>query len=234
MTFSKYTVWTSYLPTRACNSFHSAFSLPFWHAPRHHLSCGFCLNARFIGAFLSDTGDVPSLNITGSINGRPEREPMYKSPLCDIDVFQDITVQSPAGGYDEEPRLHRSCPPSIHKCYAIVSSPPMPLSPQTVPEGSYKLREEATTRDGRRISCVEGSFDVRKWTGVRSNWRQCHGELFIWAPAHWLSKSNASFNFDLGSSYDPSSGLSFALALLLLALACIFCDCCRPQRGNCR
>lgn len=166
MTFSKYAVLTSYLPTRACNSFHSAFGpfpasfVSFCPALILHLSSGYYLNARFIGDFVSHTGDVPWLNITGSINGRPEREPLYYSPLCDIDVFQEITVQSPAGDYDEKPRLHRSCPPSIHEGYAIVSSPPMPLSPQTVPEGSYALRAEAMAQDGRRIFCVEGSFDV--------------------------------------------------------------------------
>jgi hypothetical protein len=36
----------------------------------------------------------------------------------------------------------------------------MPLSPQEVPEGKYELRAEARTQDGKRIFCVEGSFDI--------------------------------------------------------------------------
>lgn len=87
---------------------------------------------------------------------------MYYSPLCDIDVIQEITIQSPAGDYDKEPRSHRSCPPSIEKGYAVISSPPMPLTPQTVPEGRYEVRAEAVTQDGRIIFCVEGSFDVTR------------------------------------------------------------------------
>ena len=117
---------------------------------------------RFVGDFVSSTGDVPWLNVTGAINGRPEREPLYYSPLCDIDVFQEVVVQSPTGDYDQTPRLHRSCPPSIQSGYAVVSSPPIPLTPLTVPEGRYDLRAEATTQDGRRVFCVEGSFDVTK------------------------------------------------------------------------
>ena len=57
-------------------------------------------------------------------------------------------------------RMHRACPPDIKKGYAVVSSPPMPLTPQTVPEGKYELRAEAMTQDGKRIFCIEGSFDV--------------------------------------------------------------------------
>ncbi|KAL8724613.1 MAG: hypothetical protein Q9181_006753 [Wetmoreana brouardii] len=121
---------------------------------------GYYLTTRFIGKFISSTGDVPWLNITGSINGHPEREPLYYSPLCDIDVFQEIIVQSPAGDYHKKPSFHRSCPPSIQGGYAVVSSPPVPLTPQTVPEGRYQVRAEAMTQDGRRIFCVEGSFDV--------------------------------------------------------------------------
>ncbi len=85
---------------------------------------------------------------------------MYYSPLCDIDVFQEIIVQSPAGDYDKTPRLQRSCPPTIEAGYAIVSSPPMPLTTLTAPEGRYKVRVEAITKDGRMIFCVEGDFDV--------------------------------------------------------------------------
>lgn len=123
-------------------------------------SSGYYLTTRFISQFSSSTGDVPWLNITGSINGRPELGPLYYSPLCDIDVYQDIKVQSPAGDYDKEPRSHRSCPPSIHEGYALVSSPPMPLYPFVVPEGRYEIRAEAMTQDGRRIFCVEGAFNV--------------------------------------------------------------------------
>lgn len=59
-----------------------------------------------------------------------------------------------------EPRLHRACPLEIGVGYAVMSSPPMPLTPQTVPEGKYDLRAEATTQEGRRIFCVQGTFDV--------------------------------------------------------------------------
>lgn len=41
-----------------------------------------------------------------------------------------------------------------------MKSPAMPLSPQEVPEGLWEVRAEATTKDGRRIFCVEGSFNV--------------------------------------------------------------------------
>lgn len=128
---------------------------------------GYYLTTRFIGAFTSSTGDFPWLNITGSVNGRPEREPLYYSPLCDIDVFQEISVPTPGSDdkFDqnadtEPPRMHRACPRAIQKGYVVVSSPPMPLTPQTVPEGKYELRAEAMTQDGKRIFCVEGSFDV--------------------------------------------------------------------------
>lgn len=173
MTFSKYAVSTSYLPTHACKfptlSLGSFPSFSHTHNPVSfcpslilHPSSGYSLTTGFIGNFVSSTGEVPWLNITGSINGRLEREPLYYSPLCDIDVFQPITVQSPAGDYDKKPRFHRSCPPSIQEGHALVSSPPMLLSPQTVPEGRYEVRAEAMTQDGRRIFCVEGSFDVTR------------------------------------------------------------------------
>ncbi len=176
MTFSKYAVSTLSLPTRACEfptlslgsfpNFIHTHQPPFLVSLRPslilHPSSGYSLTTRFIGDFVSSTGDVSWLNITGSINGRLEREPLYYSPLCDIDVFQAITVQSPAGDYDETPRFHRSCPPSIQEGYALVSSPPMPLSPQTVPEGRYEVRADAMTQDGRRIFCVEGSFYVTR------------------------------------------------------------------------
>ena len=129
------------------------------------MSSGYYLTTRLIGTFTSSTGDFPWLNITGSINGRRELEPLYNSLLCDIDVFQEISVPRPRGHddellHDEPPRMHRACPPDIAKGYAVVSSPPMPLTPQTVPEGKYDLRAEAMTQDGKRIFCVEGRFDV--------------------------------------------------------------------------
>ena len=151
-------------PAHVCflSSAWSSFSASFlW--TKTHPSSGYALTIRFIGNFLSSTGDIPWLNVTGSINGRPEPEPLYYSPLCDIDIFQEIIVQSPAGDYDQKPRFHRSCPPDIQEGYALISSPPMPLSPQTVPEGRYQIRAEATTQDGRRIFCVEGGFDVTTW-----------------------------------------------------------------------
>ncbi|KAI1375832.1 hypothetical protein F4677DRAFT_445994 [Hypoxylon crocopeplum] len=121
---------------------------------------GYYLTARLVGYFSSSTGDVPWLNITGSINGRQELEPVYNSPLCDIDVFQEMSLPIP-GGNDTTPLgMHRSCPPSIQEGYAVVSSPPVPLHPQMVPVGRYELRAEAKTQNGRRIFCVEGSFDV--------------------------------------------------------------------------
>jgi hypothetical protein len=68
------------------------------------------------------------------------------------------------GGNDEhnDVRLHRACPPNIQKGYTEISSPPIPLSPMTVPEGKYELRAEARTQDGRRIFCIDGSFDIAK------------------------------------------------------------------------
>ena len=127
------------------------------------MSSGYYLTTRFIGTFTSSTGDFPWLNITGSINERRELEPLYNSPLCDIDVFQEFSVPRPGGDDDElhdEPGMHRACPPDIAKGYAVVSSPPMPLTAQTVPVGKYNLRAEAMTQDGKRIFCVEGVFDV--------------------------------------------------------------------------
>lgn len=126
------------------------------------VSSGYYLTTRFIGTFTSSAGDFPWLNITGSINGRRELEPLYNSLLCDIDVFQDVSVPRPGGDNElnGEPRMHRACPPNIEKGYAVVSSPPMPLTPQIVPQGKYDLRAEAMTQGGKRIFCVEGSFDV--------------------------------------------------------------------------
>ena len=58
------------------------------------------------------------------------------------------------------PRLHRSCPPEIGVGWAMVSSPPIPLTPLTAVEGRYELKAEAMTGEGERIFCVEGGFDV--------------------------------------------------------------------------
>jgi len=121
---------------------------------------GYYLTARIIGRFVSPTGDVPWLNITGSVNGRQELGPLYDSPLCDIDVFQQMTAPRPGGDGETPLGLHRSCPSGIKEGYAEVSSPPMPLRPDMVPTGRYELRAEAKTQDGRRIFCVEGSFDI--------------------------------------------------------------------------
>ncbi len=59
-----------------------------------------------------------------------------------------------------EPRLHRACPPEIGVGYAVVSSPPIPLTPLTAVVGKYDLRAEAMTLEGRRIFCIQGMFDV--------------------------------------------------------------------------
>ena len=63
-------------------------------------------------------------------------------------------------GNHAAPSMHRACPPDIEKGYAVVSSPPMPLSPDEVPVGEYEIRAEAITQDGKRIFCVEGIFNV--------------------------------------------------------------------------
>ncbi|KAF4459270.1 phosphatidylglycerol phosphatidylinositol transfer [Fusarium albosuccineum] len=110
--------------------------------------------------FITSTGDVPWLNITGSINGRPELEPMYFSPLCDVDVFQYAEIPIPGSDEKAALGLHRSCPPSIQDGYAVISSPPIPLRPDMVPTGKWEVRAEAQTQDRRRIFCVKASFDV--------------------------------------------------------------------------
>ncbi len=46
------------------------------------------------------TGDIPWLHIIGSIDEHLERDLLYNSPIRDIDVFQMITVRSPADNYD--------------------------------------------------------------------------------------------------------------------------------------
>ena len=59
-----------------------------------------------------------------------------------------------------KPRMHRACPPEIGVGYAVISSPPIPLTPLTVLEGKYDLRAEAFTQEGQRIFCIQGTFDV--------------------------------------------------------------------------
>lgn len=118
------------------------------------------MDIYFWGYFTAETGDVPWLNITGSVNGRDELGPVYDAPLCDINVFQKVLVPRPGGGHEGEYRQHRSCPPGIQKGYATISSPPIPLYPEAFPVGRYDLRAEALTQDGRRIFCVKGEFDV--------------------------------------------------------------------------
>jgi hypothetical protein len=87
---------------------------------------------------------------------------MYNSPLCDIDVFQEISLPIPGTGGSFPPRMHRSCRPGIRQGYATVSSPPLPLYPQMVPVGRWEIRAEAKTQDGRRIFCVKGEFNVTR------------------------------------------------------------------------
>ncbi|KAK0514083.1 hypothetical protein JMJ35_003805 [Cladonia borealis] len=97
-----------------------------------YLRIGFYQTFRFIGTFTSPTGPNPWLNVTGSINNRQELSPLYSASLCDIDVFQFISMPTPTPGVDpgdwggRTPRLHRSCPPEIGVGWAMVSSPPIP------------------------------------------------------------------------------------------------------------
>lgn len=111
---------------------------------------------------MSATGDVPWLNITGTINGHEELEPFYYAPLCDIDVYQKISVPRPDHKPVDLEGLHRSCPPAIQSGYAQIWSPPMPLYSFAVHEGTYVVRAEATTQDGRQIFCVKGSFNITR------------------------------------------------------------------------
>ena len=115
--------------------------------------------------FLSLALTIFHINIIKSTNERFKLKFLLNSSLCDINVFSKISVSRPEddhehNDHDAEVRTHRSCPPNIQKGYAVVSSPPLPLSPQTVREGKYELRAEARTQGGKRIFCVEGSFDV--------------------------------------------------------------------------
>ena len=94
---------------------------------------------------------------------------MYFSPLCDIDFSQKISVPNPGSDDDfhkdagtELPRLHRACPLAIRNGYAVVSSPPLPLTALTVPERKFEVQAEATTQDGKSIFCVERSFNITR------------------------------------------------------------------------
>ncbi|KAK8104606.1 Phosphatidylglycerol/phosphatidylinositol transfer protein [Apiospora kogelbergensis] len=89
---------------------------------------GYYLDIYFWGYFTAETGDVPWLNITGSVNGRDELGPVYDAPLCDINVFQKVLVPRPGGGHEGEYRQHRSCPqafkramrPSAHRRFLFI------------------------------------------------------------------------------------------------------------------
>ena len=160
MTFSKSDALILHLPMYGCR--FRTHRHPNGSFTDTSVPSGYYLTTRFIGGFNSSTGDFPWLNITERINGRRELEPLYNSLLCDVDVFQEVSVPRPGGGdqLDDERRMHRACPPDIEKGYAVTSSPPMPLSPQTVPWGKYNLRAETTPQGGKRILCIDGIFDI--------------------------------------------------------------------------
>lgn len=117
---------------------------------------------NIIGDFLEPTGDVPWLNITGTVDGKAGVEPMYYAPLCDIRVFQDIKVPRPDGRPEVDSNFHRSCPPGIKEGYAVIDQG-MPLYPIMVPTGTWEVRAEATTQDGRSIFCFEAQFNVTEF-----------------------------------------------------------------------
>ncbi len=73
------------------NDNHSNMSASLTFNP---LCSGYYLTTRFIGTFNSINGDFPWLDITGTINGRRELEPLYNAPLCDIDVFAAYAVDA--------------------------------------------------------------------------------------------------------------------------------------------
>lgn len=81
-------------------------------------------------------------------------------------AFQSAGGTRPTPGVDppywggREPRLHRARPPEMGFGYAVVSSPPMPLTPLTAVEGKYDLHAEAMTQEGQRISCIQDTFNV--------------------------------------------------------------------------
>ncbi|KAK8070579.1 hypothetical protein PG997_010782 [Apiospora hydei] len=122
------------------------------------------LYGNFVAA--AATGDgVPWLNITATVNGRDLGTMVYM-PLCDLNVFQKVSLPLPPGSDDDGHQttpveMHRTCPSGILKGYAEIGSPPMLLYPEFVPIGKWEVRAEAMTREGRRIFCVEGSFGFR-------------------------------------------------------------------------
>ncbi|KAM7212920.1 hypothetical protein V8F06_011675 [Rhypophila decipiens] len=125
---------------------------------------GFYQKVRLIGHFVSPTGDVPwmTVNTTYLDKDLPGNNPFFWGPLCDIDVLQEISVPIPdsEGGGETRADLHRSCPEGIREGYAVLTSWPIPLFPGFVPTGRFHAKAEAITQDGRRIFCVEGTFEV--------------------------------------------------------------------------
>ncbi|KAK8023732.1 Phosphatidylglycerol/phosphatidylinositol transfer protein [Apiospora rasikravindrae] len=116
---------------------------------------------QLFGNFTTTTGDVPWLNITATVNGRSRGgEPMFMLPLCDLNVFQKVSLPLPSGTGSTPAEMHRACPSDIQRGYAEISSPTLLLYPEFVPIGKWKVRAEATTLEGRRVFCVEGEFLV--------------------------------------------------------------------------
>jgi hypothetical protein len=87
---------------------------------------------------------------------------MYDGPLCDINVFQKIPMPVPGHHDVIHKTLHRACPPGINPGYARIEAPPLPLYPFFNLDGKWDVHAEATTDDGRRIFCIEGTFVVHK------------------------------------------------------------------------
>ncbi|KAK7946243.1 Phosphatidylglycerol/phosphatidylinositol transfer protein [Apiospora aurea] len=130
--------------------------------PRPLYHSGHYQKVQLYGDFAAaaTSGDVPWLNITATVNGRGLGT-MFYMPQCDLNLFQKVSLPLPPGGggdgYQETPvEMHRVCPSGIRKGYAEISSPPVLLYPEFVPIGKWEVRAEATTREGRRIFCVEG------------------------------------------------------------------------------
>lgn len=105
-----------------------------------------------------------TVNATYLDEDLPDNNPFFYGPLCDIDVFQKIQVPIPdkLGGGMTPKEMFRSCPSGIREGDAVITSWPIPLWPEYVPVGWYKAKAEAVTQDGRRIFCVEGTFEVTK------------------------------------------------------------------------
>lgn len=105
---------------------------------------------------------VDATYLDQDVAGNNNDNRFFYGPLCDIDVFQEIQVPIPdkLGGGTTPPEMFRSCPSGIKQGYAVITSWPIPLFPGYVPVGWYEARAEAITQDGRRIFCVEGTFEV--------------------------------------------------------------------------